>query len=228
MRALADAHVLAEATGAAPAWTPLEPAAAGPAGRFGHAAAFDPATRRLLVYGGTTGGVEDGLNYVFSDAWLLTNADGLGARRGVGARRCRTVHRRGASRAAAAWSAGANRLILFGGANNKLATPPTDLWLLGDSVGQLPLASAGQPASSYEATEAADGNVYLWRVVTRDPHGAWRGSPAWSFTVNRPPVVDAGPDQARRRSAGYGEPHRRRERRRPAGGRLARATSGAW
>ena len=138
------------AAGAAPSWTPLEPAAAGPAGRFGHAAAFDPATRRLLVYGGTTGGVEDGLNYVFADAWLLTNADGLGARP-EWVRVDAGPPPAGRFSAAAAWSAGANRLIVFGGANNKLATPPADLWLLGDAFGQLPLASAGQPASSYEA-----------------------------------------------------------------------------
>ncbi len=123
--------------------------------------------------------------------------------------------------AATAWSAGANRLIVFGGANNKLAAPPADLWLLGDAFGQLPLASAGQAASSYEASEAADGRVYLWRVVTRDPHGAWRGTPAWSFTVNRPPVVDAGPDQAVATPPGVVSSRRDRERRRPAGGRLA-------
>jgi len=193
--ALADAHVLVDPAGTAPEWTALQPVAAGPTGRFGHAAAFDPSTHRLLVHGGTTGGVEDGLNYVFADAWMLTGANGSG-----GSPEWVRVDGGpapvGRFSAAEAWSAGANRLIVFGGANNKLAAPPGDLWLLGDAYGQLPLVSAGQPASSYQASEAADGRPYLWRVVTRDPQGAWRGTPAWSFTTNRPPVVDAGPDQA--------------------------------
>jgi len=190
--ALADTHVLQNAGGAAPEWTALEPAAAGPEGRFGHAAAFDPKARRLLVHGGTTGGVEDGLNYVFADAWMLTGADGSASPEWV--RVDGGPAPAGRFAAATAWSAGANRLIVFGGVNNKLASALGDLWLLGDAFGQLPLVSAGQSGSSYEATEAADGRVYLWRVVSRDSRGAWRGSPSWSFTVNHAPVVDAGPD----------------------------------
>ena len=32
--------------------------------------------------------------------------------------------------------------------------------------------------------------------MTRDSRGAWRGAPAWRFTTNRPPLVDAGGDRA--------------------------------
>ena len=192
--ALSDLHILKE-PGGTTEWTPLQPEGEGPAARLGHAAAFDPSTHRLLVYGGSNGGLEEGLNYVFSDAWLLTDADGLGAApewvRADGGPT--PVGRFGA---AAAWSPGANRLIVFAGANNKLAAPPADLWLLGDAFGQLPLVSAGQSASSYSASEALDGRAYVWRVVSRDSHGAWRGTPAWSFTANRPPIVNAGSDRS--------------------------------
>ena len=193
--ALADVHVLKDPAGPAVEWTALLPATDGPAGRFAHTAAFDPATHRLLVYGGTNGGLEEGLNYVFADAWLLTGANGLGARP-EWVRIDGGPAPAGRFSAAAAWSASANRLLVFGGANNKLAAPPADLWILGDAFGQLPLVSAGEPASSYTASETADGRVYLWRVVSRDGHGAWRGTPAWSFSSNRAPIVDAGPDQA--------------------------------
>ena len=130
--ALADAHVLVDPAGPAPEWSELQPASAPPA-RFGHTAAFDPATRRLLVYGGTNAGLEEGLNYVFGDAWMLTDADGRGAapewvRIDAGPAPL------GRFATAAAWSAGANRLLVFGGANNKLAAPPTDYWLLGRRV----------------------------------------------------------------------------------------------
>ena len=140
--ALADAHVLVDPAGPAPEWSELHPASAPPA-RFGHTAAFDPATRRLLVYGGTNAGLEEGLNYVFGDAWMLTDADGRGdapewVRIDAGPAPL------GRFATAAAWSASANRLLVFGGANNKLAAPPTDYWLLGDAFGQLPLVSAGQ------------------------------------------------------------------------------------
>ncbi len=193
--ALADVHVLVDAAGPAPEWSELRPASGAPAPRFGHTAAFDPATRRLLVYGGTNAGLEEGQNYVFGDAWMLTDADGRGAapewvRVDAGPAPL------GRFATAAAWSAGANRLLVFGGANNKLAAPPTDYWLLGDAFGQLPLVSAGQTEPSYLASEAQDGQLYFWRVVSRDAHGAWRGTPAWSFSTNHAPVVAAGADQS--------------------------------
>jgi RHS repeat-associated protein len=189
--AFGDLHALA-LSGGLPAWEELDPAGAGPAPRFAVALAYDAASQRLLVYGGSTAAAE-GVHYVFSDAWLLTGA-------GAGERpewvRVEPGGHGPAGRYApvAALSPGASRLIVAGGANDKLAFPPDDLWLLDGATGRLPLVSAGQAEPSLLATEASTGEVLYWRIVTRDARGAWRGSPAWRFTTNRAPSVDAGPD----------------------------------
>jgi hypothetical protein len=193
--ALGDVWTL-PGTGPGPgaAWTALSPSGASPAGRFGHGAAFDPASGRLLVYGGSTAGFEDGVNYVFDDTWMLTGARGESPPAEWNRVDGGGTAPLGRLSAAVVWAPGASRLIVAGGANNKLALPPADLWLLDDAFGELPLVSADQLEPSYLATEAETGEVFYWRVVTRDDHGAWRGSPAWSFTTNGPPLVDAGPD----------------------------------
>ena len=192
-RALDDVWVLAGAGGAGPAWMALQPAGPLPGRRFGHAAAFDPASRRLVVLGGTTAPPGVGNNFVFGDVWMLTDT-GVGtvpqwtrlSPAGLG-----PVAR---FEAAAAYSPSLNRVVLAGGVNNRLGDPD-DVWVLADVTGRLPLVSADQPSASYLADGLTPGARYFWRTVTRDSHGAWRGSPAWQFTSNRPPLVDAGPDQ---------------------------------
>ena len=137
-----DVRVLAPAAAGGPmTWRRLSPVGEGPAARFGAAVTWDPASERLLVYGGSNGAAAAGLNYVFSDAWLLTGTGGLAEWVRVDGGGTAPV---GRFWAPAAFSAGANRLIVALGANNKLAFPPRDLWLLGDAVGQLPLAAAGR------------------------------------------------------------------------------------
>ena len=192
---LDDVHALVLGSPAtASSWRTLEPAGEGPAARFGAAVAYDPASRRLLVHGGSTGSVAEGLNYVFSDTWLLVGAGEKERPAWVPVARGGTVPA-GRFSPLAAFSESARRLVVAGGANNKLVFPPDDLWLLADAFGQLPLVSAGQAGPDYLASEASSGDVFHWRVVTRDTRGAWRGSPAWRFTTNRPPSVDAGSDR---------------------------------
>jgi len=71
---LNDVWVLTNANGlsGAPAWTQLTPAGSPPAPRWGQAAAYDPVNNRMVIYGG------DNQSVVFSDTWVLSNANGLG------------------------------------------------------------------------------------------------------------------------------------------------------
>jgi Kelch motif protein/galactose oxidase-like protein len=70
---LNDVWVLTNANGLSgtPTWVQLTPAGSPPP-RWGHAAAYDPVNNRMIVYGGDNGSV------VFSDAWVLSNANGVG------------------------------------------------------------------------------------------------------------------------------------------------------
>ena len=70
---LNDVWVLTNANGLSgtPTWVQLTPAGSPPP-RWGHAAAYDPVNNRMIVYGGDNGSI------VFSDAWVLSSANGLG------------------------------------------------------------------------------------------------------------------------------------------------------
>lgn len=104
--ALQDAWVLTHANGVGgtPQWAAL-PDAPGP--RSGQASAYDAANRRLIVFGGWDG------TDVRSDVWILSDATGTGTpawtslSAGAG-----PSARHGAS---AAYDAGSNRLLVFGG-----------------------------------------------------------------------------------------------------------------
>ena len=75
---LNDVWVLSNANGqGGPAvWTQLSPSGVGPAPRQGGAAAYDPATNRLILFGGQNGG--GGGGDTFPEVWALTNANGTG------------------------------------------------------------------------------------------------------------------------------------------------------
>ena len=172
-----------------PVWRHIEtePGPA-PTPRFGHAGLFDAGTGRLLVFGGSTPGIADNANFVFSDAWLL---DGLTWTR-ISVPSPMPVGRFDAT---VAFSSSANRLIVGAGQNNKLGAPPADHWVLSDAMGSLPAVALGQVSESYVPGGLDPSAAYLWRVVTHDSRGAWRGAATWAFTANRPPLVEAGADR---------------------------------
>ena len=75
---LNDVWILSHANGlgGTPAWTQLAPAGGTIPARFGHTAVYDPGLNRMTVFGGwdnTIGRLE-----IFSDAWVLTNANNTG------------------------------------------------------------------------------------------------------------------------------------------------------
>jgi len=191
-RALGDLWALERATTGLPVWRQLLPSASGPAARWGHAAAFDPASRRLLVFGGSTARLEEGRNFVFNDAWLVHGPLEAGPE---WARLTPTgVVPPGRLQPVTAYSASENRLVIALGANNRRVDPITDLWTLTDAAGSLPLVASQQPESTYTAAGLEAGPFYYWSVRARDGRGASRGTSAWWFTGNAPPSVAAGPD----------------------------------
>jgi hypothetical protein len=60
----------ANGLGGIPAWTQLNPAA-GPSGRAGFAAVYNPDSNRMIVFGGSDGTIN------FNDIWVLAHANGL-------------------------------------------------------------------------------------------------------------------------------------------------------
>ena len=72
---LNDVWVLSNANGngGTPVWTQLAPTGTLPPSRSGHGAVYDPATNRMVVFGGNTSGDGD-----LNDTWVLTNANGIG------------------------------------------------------------------------------------------------------------------------------------------------------
>lgn len=192
-QAFRDTWVLSHANGSGggASWTRLAPAGAVPPARWGHVAAYDPVTSRLVVYGGSTASANPATRFVFRDAWMLTGASGAGVAEWIPL--SPNAGPAGQVQAAGAFSASENRLVVIGGASNP--SPATDeIWVLSDAAGTLPLVSS-ETATSLTADGLAPGAEYFWRIVSRDGHGAARGSAVWRFTSNAPPLVDAGPDR---------------------------------
>ncbi len=120
--------VLTNANGqnGAPTWITLDPTGIAPLGRAGHAALYDSANNRMIVFGGYTG------NTYLGDVWVLTNANGLSgtpawiqlapAGGGPGPRSLDT----------ALYDTANNRMIVFGGYTGSFYN---DAWVLANANG---------------------------------------------------------------------------------------------
>ncbi len=137
-------------------WVRQLPHGTAPAAREGHAAVFDPASRRMIVFGGRT---DSGAG---NDVHVLTHADGGGEPEWL------TVAADGVPPAArwhhvAAYDARSNTLIVFGG-DDGAGAPAVfgDIWLLShaNGLGGTPqwseLAASGGPGARTGAAVAYD------------------------------------------------------------------------
>jgi RHS repeat-associated protein len=148
-----DTWVLINATGLGgiPTWQQLIPAAPNglPSPRHAHSVVYDPATNRMIIFGG---GQFDGFAFgtLFNDAWVLTNANGLG-----GTPQWLPLTPTGGPPApregqGAFYRQATNEMFVFGGGNNGIMSVPNDLWVLRNANGlggppvwvQLPQAGA--------------------------------------------------------------------------------------
>jgi hypothetical protein len=137
-------------------WTPLIPIGAAPAPRTGHAAAYDPGTNRMVIFGGS-----DCAGGYLLDVWVLTNANGLD-----GTPAWTQISPSGNPPPGRGWMASAynsslNSLVIYGGSNG---TGIADVWVLSGANGNTGAAAWDRsspqgtapaprygPASAYDA-----------------------------------------------------------------------------
>lgn len=108
----------ANGLGGSPAWTNTvaNGAVGSPAKRGFHTATYDAGSNRMTIFGG--GGNNPPSNDSFNDAWVLSNANGLGGS-SVWTRLTPTgVKPEGRGNHCAAYDSGTNRMIMFGGSDN--------------------------------------------------------------------------------------------------------------
>jgi RHS repeat-associated protein len=167
--------ILLNATSSVPTWQQLIPTGPNgfPQGRQKHSAVYDPATNRLIIFGGgqLNGGI---FNPMFQDTWVLTNANGMGgtpewmplapqtANGSLPAPR--TAH-------GAVYNQATNEMFVFGGGNNGIASVPNDLWVLENANGvgtplwvQLPEAGA-VPGHLENFASSYDPSTNRWTTV---------------------------------------------------------------
>lgn len=155
-RPLGDVHVLTDAAGLRRdlTWINLPFAGGAPGARAGHSAAHDPGTDRMIVFGGR----EPTGRTTYGDVWLLLNSSGIGD---VGWLRLTTEADGPEPRAehSAAYDAGSNRMIVFGGVD-AAGEPLRDLWVLngangtGDRARWFRLEPAGVGPQAYSGHSA--------------------------------------------------------------------------
>ncbi len=123
-----DVWVMANANGVGtPVWIQLSPTGGPPPARAQHTAVYDPATNRMVLFGGFTT-----ISGVANDAWVLSNADGTG---GTPAwtqlsptgtlPSARRIH-------SAIYNAANNRMVVFAGIGSSYFN---DTWVLASASG---------------------------------------------------------------------------------------------
>ena len=168
-----DVWVLSNANGQGTAvWTRLNPSGTPPAPRSDHTAVYDATNNRMVVFGGNTA------TQVFSDVWVLTNANGLGGSPAwiqlapVG----RTAA--GVESASAVYDPVNNIMTVFGGANLALTATTNGVWTLSHANGL-----GGTPRWSNIVAPGAAGS----------PGGRYGHSAVYDVTNNRMIVFGGAP-----------------------------------
>ncbi|HEY3742649.1 MAG TPA: hypothetical protein VGL53_22530, partial [Bryobacteraceae bacterium] len=139
----------ANGLGGTPQWVQLSPTGTLPAPRTLHSAAYDSASKRMMVFGG-------GLGYL-NDTWVLTSADGTG-----GTPQWIQLSPSGAlppgrNSHTAVYHADTNRMTIFSGAS---PTELNDLWVLNNANGTngtpswTQILASGSPPLPREASAA--------------------------------------------------------------------------
>lgn len=126
----------ANGLGGTPAWIQLAPSGTPPPGRWVNPidTAYDPASNRLVIYGGVAGKPND--RFTYGDSWVLTNANGL-----TGTPAWQQLNPTGSLPVARVgaysfYDSLTNRLVVFGGTFDPGDFPSlTDTWVLSNANG---------------------------------------------------------------------------------------------
>jgi hypothetical protein len=178
----------------------------GPPARFAHTAVFDPASKKMIIFGGQDSATETDLN----DVWLVDtstskNITSTSLLPGSSSPGARFGH-------VATYDATSNRMTIFGGGTGLPAPCVNDVWILDGANGKsgsstwLPISPSGNPpAARLHPTGGYDPNTNSMIVfggnncltgyfndvwVLSDANGE-SGSPAWTqlVTSGTPPAA---------------------------------------
>ncbi len=115
-------------------WIQLQPTGTPPPGRINNTAVYDPASERLIVFGGFNSPV---CCPTSNDVWVLTRANGIG-----GTRQWINLLPNGApgsppplAAASAVYDGRTNRMIVFGGQDGTLGISSAQVWILRNANG---------------------------------------------------------------------------------------------
>jgi hypothetical protein len=190
-RYLNDTWVLAGATdleGGA-TWTRLEPTGGPPPPRDNHAAGYDAASNRMIIFGGGDGSITR------NDTWILSNANGLGGAPEWTELSAANAPYRGST--AAAYDAADNALVLFAGYSG--LERPNEVWRLDNANGlaepsswsRLDVASA-PPGRAYSPA-AFDAEARVMLIFGGDSADSTPAQPrlledTWSLALTSSPA----------------------------------------
>ena len=130
-----DVWVLSKATGFNyPAWSALSPSGTPPAARMNASAVYDPASNRMIVFGGDDGAPSP---TALGDVWVLTNANGTGGSPAWIALTPAGTPPAARSGHGAAYDAPHDRMMVFGGDTNPAACggESNEVWVLDHASG---------------------------------------------------------------------------------------------
>jgi hypothetical protein len=123
----------ANGLGGTPAWIQLSPIGGPPAARVDQVMAYDPGTNSLIVWGGQIGCCASPQTY--SDAWVLTNANGLGGTPAWTQLSTVGGPPPGQDNATGIYDSVTNRLVVFGGIPNQGFHATNAVWVLSNANG---------------------------------------------------------------------------------------------
>ena len=162
---LNDVWRLNGAGGLGLSWVQVKPKGTQPAPRWGHSAAYDPGSNRMIVFGGAEGRSSPCAN----DVWILTNANGSG-----GAPAWSQLSPAGGPPAARTTQGGVydpttNTLIIYGGQDCG-STVFGDVWILSNAngIGGTPTWTQLSPSGGGPGPREAVGQSVIYDSTTNE------------------------------------------------------------